>query len=370
MIVTDAWLPQVNGVVRTLATLADALRRAGHVVEIVGPDRFRTLPCPTYPDIRLALFPARPLERLIDRFEPDALHVATEGPLGRAAAHIAKRRRLAFTTAYHTRFPEYVQARTGLPTRFSYAMLRRFHATGAGMFVATESLRAELAQRGFSRSILWSRGVDCAQFPPRLDQRPGPPTFLYVGRVAVEKNIRAFLDLDLPGAKRVVGDGPQLAELRRAYPDVIFSGALHGRALANAYADADVFVFPSLTDTFGLVLLEALACGTPVAAFPVTGPRDVLAHATGHIGALNTDLREAALAALSGDRAACRAHAERFSWEACAATFVAALVPMKGGSPPPRAQGLALAETRRLPAQRARHAAARHARRARMIGRR
>ncbi len=356
MIVTDAWQPQVNGVVRTLATLAETLRRAGHVVEIVGPDRFTTLPCPTYPDIRLALLPERRLERLIDAFEPDALHVATEGPLGRAAAHIAKRRRLAFTTAYHTRFPEYVQARIGLPTRYAYAMLRRFHAAGAGMFVATESLRAELAGRGFSRSILWSRGVDCTQFTPRLTPRADAPCFLYVGRVAVEKNIRAFLDLDLPGTKRVVGDGPQLPELRRDYPDVVFTGALHGAALSAAYADADVFVFPSVTDTFGLVLLEALACGTPVAAFPVTGPRDVLANAEGKIGALDDDLRRAALMALQADRAACRAHAERFSWEACAATFVAALVPMKGGSAPPRGQGLAMAEPRQ-PARHARQAA-------------
>ncbi len=351
LIVTDAWQPQVNGVVRTLATLATHLRAAGHVVEIIGPDRFATLPCPTYPDIRLALLPAGRLERWIDRFEPDALHVATEGPLGMAAARIAKRRRLAFTTAYHTRFPEYVQARTGLPTRFPYAMLRRFHAAGAGMFVATESLRAELAGRGFSRSILWSRGVDCAQFVPRLTPRTGPPVFLSVGRVAVEKNLRAFLDLDLPGTRRVVGDGPQLAELRRDYPGVEFSGALHGAALAQAYAEADVFVFPSRTDTFGLVLLEALACGTPVAAFPVTGPIDVLANASGRVGALDTDLRAAALAALDADRAACRAHAERFSWEACAATFVSALVPMKGGGPPPMPQGLAVAETRRAARQ-------------------
>ncbi len=326
----------------------------GHVVEVVGPDRFRTLPCPTYPDIRLALLPGRRLEKLLDTFEPDALHIATEGPLGLAAAKLARRRRLAFTTAYHTRFPEYVQARTGLPTSLGYAWLRRFHAGGAGMFVATESLRAELKRRGFGRTMLWSRGVDLAQFRPSFHAKNDPPVFLYVGRVAVEKNIRAFLDLTLPGRMRVVGDGPKLSELRRDYPDVDFAGALHGADLARAYAEADVFVFPSRTDTFGLVILEALACGTPVAAFPVTGPLDVFANAQGRIGALDEDLRAACLEAMEADRAACRAHAERFSWAGCAAMFAGALVPMKGGAAPPGLHGYALAEKRVRVARRAR----------------
>jgi glycosyltransferase involved in cell wall biosynthesis len=329
LIVTDAWLPQVNGVVRTLATLQTELTRAGHTVQVVGPEWFRTVPCPTYPDIRLALFPRRRLERIVGDFRPDALHIATEGPLGLAAARLARRRGLAFTTAYHTRFPEYVQARTGLPTRLLYAWLRRFHGGGARMLVATESLRDELAARGFRRIVLWSRGVDLTQFKPSLHAAHTPPVFLYVGRVAVEKNIRAFLDLDLPGDKRVVGDGPLLQQLRREYPAVAFSGALHGAALADSYAAADVFVFPSRTDTFGLVVLEALACGTPVAAYPVTGPKDVFASAVGAIGVLHEDLRTACLGALRANRADCRAHAERFSWSACAATFAAALVRME-----------------------------------------
>lgn len=329
LIVTDAWHPQVNGVVRTLSTLAEELTLTGHVVAVIGPDQFRTLPCPTYPDIRLALRPGPQLERRFDSFAPDALHIATEGPLGIAAAKLARRRGLAFTTAYHTRFPEYVHARIGLPPAILYAWLRRFHGRGAGMFVATETLRTELHRRGFARTMLWSRGVDLDQFTPSLHKCGSPPVFLYVGRVAVEKNIRAFLDLDLPGCKRVVGDGPLLGELRRRYKQVTFSGALHGAALAQSYADADVLVFPSRTDTFGLVLLESLACGTPVAAYPVTGPKDVFATATQPIGALDNDLRHACLAALHADRAACRAHAERFSWSACAAMFAQALVPIQ-----------------------------------------
>ncbi|MDE2198212.1 MAG: glycosyltransferase family 1 protein [Rhodospirillales bacterium] len=335
LIVSDAWLPQVNGVVRTLQTVAAELAALGHTVEIVGPDRFPTLPCPTYPDIRLSLLPRRRLARMIEDFAPDALHIATEGPLGIAARAWARRRGCAFTTAFHTRFPEYVQARTGLPTGPLYAWLRRFHGAGQGMMVATASLRAELADRGFASIRTWSRGVDLEMF------RPAPaeawelprPVFAYVGRVAVEKNIRAFLDLDLPGSKVVVGGGPQLAALRHTYPKVHFTGPRHGPGLARAYAGADVFVFPSRTDTFGLVLLEALACGTPVAAFPVTGPADVLANAAGAIGAVDTDLRAACLAALGADRAACRAHAELFSWRACAESFLGHLVPLGGHDP-------------------------------------
>ena len=329
LIVSDAWRPQVNGVVRTLATVAGELTAMGHVVDVIGPERFRTLPCPTYPDIPLALLPGRRLAQMIAAFAPDALHIATEGPLGIAARRWARKRGAAFTTSFHTKFPEYLQARTGLPPRFAYAWLRRFHNSGAGAMVATESLRAELAARGFMQLRAWTRGVDLAAFrpQPREDFGLPRPLFLCVGRVAVEKNIRAFLDLDLPGSKVVVGDGPQLAQLRRDYPAVRFTGARFGAALARAYAGADVFVFPSLTDTFGLVLLEALACGTPVAAFPVTGPLDVLGRAPGRIGAVDTDLRRAALAACAGDRAACRAHAETYSWRACAELFLSYLVP-------------------------------------------
>lgn len=333
LIVTDAWEPQVNGVVRTLRTVAGELRAAGRSVEVIGPDRFHTMPCPTYPDIRLALLPRRGLRRMIEGFAPDALHIATEGPLGLAARSWALRRGLRFTTAFHTRFPEYVQARTGLPPGLAYAALRRFHNAGSGMMVATESLRRELAARGFRIIRSWSRGVDLDLFRPEPREdwtaRAGlaRPVFACIGRVAVEKNIEAFLALDLPGSKLVVGDGPLLPVLRRRHPKVHFAGALHGAALARAFAGADVFVFPSLTDTFGLVMLEALACGTPVAAFPVTGPKDVLADGQG-IGAIDSDLRRACLRALDGDRAACRAYAERFSWRACAEMFADNLVPL------------------------------------------
>ena len=331
MIVTDAWAPQVNGVVRTLTTVAEELRALGHVVEVIGPDRFRTFPCPTYPDIALSLLPRRRLVRMIEDFCPDALHIATEGPLGLAARSWARRRGMAFTTAFHTRFAEYIHARMRLPVRPIYAWMRRFHGAGSGTMVATASLREDLLRRGFRNIRPWTRGVDLSLFKPepREDWAVPRPVFLYVGRVAVEKNIAAFLDLDLPGSKVVVGGGPQLTTLQRNYPQVLFTGPRYGEALARAYAGADVFVFPSLTDTFGLVILEALACGTPVAAFPVTGPKDVLADAEGKIGAVNADLRLAALEALSADRTACRAHAERFSWRACAEIFLSHLVPLR-----------------------------------------
>lgn len=333
MIVTDAWAPQVNGVVRTLSTVADELRAMGHEVAVIGPDQFRTMPCPTYPDIALSLLPRRRLVRMIEEFNPDALHIATEGPLGMAARSWAKRRGLAFTTAFHTRFAEYINARTHIPTRPIYAWMRRFHHAGKGIMVATDSLGTELRQRGFRNIRPWTRGVDLDLFKPepREDWGLPRPVFLYVGRVAVEKNIGAFLELDLPGSKVVVGSGPQLELLRRSYPGVVFVGPRYGAALARSYAGADVFVFPSLTDTFGLVILEALACGTPVAAYPVTGPRDVMANANGTIGTMNEDLRTAALEALRADRAACRAHAERYSWRACAEIFLSHLVPIRGG---------------------------------------
>lgn len=334
LIVTDAWHPQVNGVVRTLTTVVGELQAMGHVVEVIGPNRFRTVPCPTYPDIALSLFPRRKLVRMIEAFQPEALHISTEGPLGLAARSWALRAGFRFTTAFHTRFAEYLQARTRIPVRPVYAWMRRFHDAGAGTMVATQSLRDELTARGFSHIRPWSRGVDLTLFrpEPREDWPLPRPVFLYVGRVAVEKNIGAFLDLDLPGSKVVVGGGPQLAALQRDYPAVTFTGPRYGEALARAYAGADVFVFPSLTDTFGLVILEALACGTPVAAFPVTGPKDVLAGAVGNVGAVSNDLRQAALDAMHADRAACRAHAERYSWRACAELFLTHLTPMREAS--------------------------------------
>nr|WP_294553939.1 glycosyltransferase family 1 protein [uncultured Rhodopila sp.] len=332
LIITDAWKPQVNGVVRTLTTVVEELRAMGHAVEVIGPDRFHTIPCPTYPDISLSLLPRRRLVRLIEAFRPDALHIATEGPLGLAARRWAKSTGFAFTTAFHTRFAEYIKARTGLPVRPIYAWMRRFHGAGHGTMVATQSLRDELHSRGFRNIRSWSRGVDLDLFKPepREEWDLPRPIFIYIGRVAVEKNIGAFLDLDLPGSKVVVGGGPQLASLRREYPNVTFTGPRYGEALARAYAGADVFVFPSLTDTFGLVLLESLACGTPVAAFPVTGPKDVLTSTAGKIGSVNTDLRAAALDALTADREACRAHAEKYSWRACAEIFLSHLVPLMG----------------------------------------
>jgi len=328
LIVSDAWHPQVNGVVRTLSMVAAELGAQGHVVEVIGPDRFRTAALPTYASIRVALAPGRRLSAMIDAFRPDALHVATEGPLGLAARRWALDRGVAFTTSFHTRFPEYLHARTRMPTAWTYAWLRWFHNAGSAMMVATASLRRELSGRGFSNVRAWTRGVDLARFRPdlRIETAYPRPVFLYVGRVAVEKNLGAFLSLDLPGTKLVVGDGPQRDSLIRDYPAAHFVGERHGAALAQAYAGADVFVFPSLTDTFGLVLLESLASGTPIAAHPVTGPADILDGASPGVGALDDDLQAAALRALGGDRVACRAHAERFSWRACADAFLANLV--------------------------------------------
>ncbi|HKX06567.1 MAG TPA: glycosyltransferase family 1 protein [Stellaceae bacterium] len=327
---SDAWLPQVNGVVRTLTTVVREATAMGHEVRAITPDRFRTVPCPTYPEIRLALLPGRPVARMIDEFDPDAVHIATEGPLGMAARSHCLRRRLAFTTSFHTRFPEYVAARFGVPTRLTYAWLRHFHARASGVMVAAPSVRHELKARGFANIRPWSRGVDADLFDPALrTDFPGipRPIFLMVSRVAVEKNIAAFLELDLPGSKILVGDGPQLAEMKRRFPGVHFMGHHEGHSLARYYASADVFVFPSLTDTFGLVLLEALAAGVPVAAYPVTGPMDVLGDAP--VGHLDTDLRRAALASLTIPREACRAHALKFSWRATAQQFLGNLVPAR-----------------------------------------
>ncbi len=331
LIVSDAWMPQVNGVVRTLRTVAAEMRAMGKDVEVVGPDRFRTMPMPSYPEIPLALFPSKRLARIIEEFQPDALHIATEGPLGMAARAYAKRKKIAFTTAFHTRFAEYLKARTGIPEFLSYAWLRHFHGAGAAVMVATQSLREELSARGFKHVRPWSRGVDLAAFQPEPKENWDlpRPIFAYVGRVAVEKNLRAFLELDLPGSKLVVGDGPQRKALEAACPAAHFAGARFGADLARAYAGADVFVFPSRTDTFGLVVLEALASGLPVAAYPVTGPKDILGESPVPVGALDEDLREACLRALDIDRRACRPFAETYSWRACAERFVDNLVPLR-----------------------------------------
>ncbi|PWR19211.1 glycosyltransferase family 4 protein [Zavarzinia compransoris] len=329
LIVTDAWYPQVNGVVRTLDTVAREASLQGHTVGFVTPDQFRTLPMPTYPEIRLALFPGRRLARLIASFKPDAIHIATEGPLGWAARRLCLKRGLPFTTAYHTRFPEYVQARFRVPAALTFRLMRRFHAPSRGLMVATRSLFQELAGRGFANLRQWSRGVDLERFTPGpkdiLPDLPRP-IFTYVGRLAVEKNIDAFLALDLPGSKLVVGDGPEMARLKAAYPQVHFAGARHGDDLTAHFRAGDVFVFPSRTDTFGLVVLEALACGLPVAAYPVPGPADIL---TPETGALDEDLRSACLRALGLDPAACRAHALSFTWGATAAQFVENIAPFR-----------------------------------------
>lgn len=330
LIVTDAWLPQVNGVVRTLTTMAGMLRAMGDEVEVIGPDRFRSLPMPGYREIRLAMAPRRRLARLVRAYMPCAVHIATEGPLGWAMRALCRRHGWPFTTAFHTKFAEYLQARAGVPAAWSWRLLRRFHAPAQATLAATETLRAELAERGFTAIRPWTRGVDLQRFDPSL--RDGPedpyaglprPIFLCAGRVAIEKNLEAFLGLDLPGSKVVVGSGPALPGLRQRFPTAHFLGWRENGALARCYAAADVFVFPSRTDTFGLVLLEAMASGTPVAAFPVTGPRDVVTDP--RAGVLDTDLRAACLAALRCDRQAARAHAEMFSWEASARQFREAL---------------------------------------------
>ena len=333
-IVTDAWSPQVNGVVRTLTETRRELRRMGHRVRMITPLLFATLPCPTYPEIRLSIFPARKLARLIERFAPDALHIATEGPLGWAARAWALKHGLPFTTAYHTRCPEYIEARSGIPLSWSYAVMRCFHGKAARVMVPTDVVRHDLEAVGFDNAVLWSRGVDVSIFNPtpagdnpRDFLRETRPIFLYVGRVAIEKNVEAFLALDLPGTKWVVGEGPALAELKRKYPKTYFAGVFPQRELARYYAAADVFVFPSKTDTFGLVLLEALACGLPVAAYPVTGPVDVIGGS--EAGALDNDLRAACLRALDMPREAARAHALRFSWAEAARQFAEHLRPVR-----------------------------------------
>lgn len=327
-LVTDAWPPQVNGVVRTLQRTKAELERLGHQIDVISPDQFRTIPCPTYPEIRLALWPRRKLWRQLDALRPGAIHIATEGPLGRAARAWCLKHDLPFTTAYHTRFPEYVAARFAVPLAWTYRFMRRFHAPATRIMVATPSIESELVARGFANISRWSRGVDLDLFHPH-DQAPlglPRPIHLYVGRVAVEKNIGAFLALDLPGSKVVIGDGPQRAALQTQYPDVHFLGAKFGTDLARHVAAADVFVFPSLTDTFGLVMLEALACGLPVAAFPVPGPKDVVRE--GEVGALDWDLAKAVERALALPRAACRPYAQGFSWEAATRQFLANLAPI------------------------------------------
>lgn len=313
-IVTDAWYPQTNGVVTTLTRTGTCLRQMGHDVLFVTPETFKTIPLPTYSEIRLALFPYAKLTRMLDEFVPEAIHIATEGPLGGAARRYCRRRNLKFTTAYHTRFPQYVRMRVPVPISISFAFLRRFHRQAQRTMVPTESVRQELLSRGFDNVVIWTRGVDTEMFRPgdKGFLRAPRPISMFVGRVAVEKNIEAFLELDLPGTKYVVGDGPDLSALRLKYPDVQFIGYKFGDELVRYIAAADVFVFPSRTDTFGLVMLEAMACGIPVAAYPVAGPIDVVQQ--GMTGELDDDLSAAVNRALKLKSEDARDYAEQHSW--------------------------------------------------------
>ena len=342
LIATDAWHPQVNGVVRTLTSLARSAAALGGEVSFLTPDGFPSLAVPSYPGLRVALPNRREIARRIEAASPDAVHIATEGPVGWAVRAYCHRRRLAFTTSYTTRFPEYIAVRSIIPAAVGYAVLRHFHAAAAMTMVATASLRQELGERGFRKLGFWTRGVDTDLFnpdsPARLDLPR--PIFMTMGRVAVEKNLEAFLALDLPGSKVVIGDGPQKAALEHKFPKVKFLGEKTGADLTSHLAAADVFVFPSLTDTFGVVQLEALACGTPVAAFPVTGPLDVIADHP--VGALDHDLRSACLRALGMSRQSCRNFAIERSWENSARQFIGnltALQPSRSLQPARRLAG-------------------------------
>ena len=337
LIATDAWFPQVNGVVRSLDATIRCLLARGHEVEMVTPADFASIPCPTYPEIRLALGCRRKVAERLSAFSPDAIHIATEGPIGWAARSWCRKKHRSFTTCFHTRFPDYAAARTGLPAAAFWPFIRRFHAPARRVMVATPSLAAELTARGIGPVHLWSRGVDLARFgrpagpPPAIADLPRP-ILLSVGRVAVEKNLEAFLSLDTPGTKVVVGDGPALEEYRRRFPDTHFLGKLEGDALVGAYRAADLFVFPSRTDTFGLVNIEALACGLPVAAFPVPGPVDIIGldgcgvhGGTRRIGALDENLEAAIDQALGCDPFDCETEASHYRWSRCTDAFLEGL---------------------------------------------
>ena len=328
LIVTDAWYPQVNGVVRTLDETSKKIKKLGHEVKLITPEGFLTIPCPTYPEIKLSLFPGAKVSSMIRDFNPDCLHISTEGPLGLAARGYASRNGLAFTSAYHTRFPEYVYARTKLPLKITYSFLRWFHNRSELVMVPTEEVKKDLIKHKIGKPKIWSRGVDLDIFKPKKGRRKNKnPILLNVGRVAVEKNLEEFLKIDLPYEKWVVGDGPAFKELKKKYPKVIFHGAKSKEELEYYYNKADVFVFPSKTDTFGLVLLEAMACGLPVAAFPVSGPLDVIGNS--NAGILNSNLKEACKKALLIPRKVPREYAKKFSWESTSKTFESYLVSIR-----------------------------------------
>jgi len=330
-IVTDAWCPQVNGVVRTLQAVRAEMQRMGHDVLVISPDLYGSVPCPTYPEIRLALATPASIGQRIASFGAEAVHLATEGPLCLAARRWCLKRGRPFTTAYHTQFPDYIAQRTGMPAEWFWRYIRWFHAPAEAVLVSTPSIRRTLEEHGVAHVKPWGRGVDLATFtpdapPPSAFAELPRPVQLYVGRVAIEKNLEAYLTGTHPGSKVIVGDGPARGELETRFPDAHFLGALSGRELAGAFAGADVFVFPSRTDTFGLVMIEALACGTPVAAYPVSGPLDVL---TETVGAMRENLDAAVGDALTRNRADCLAHGRSFTWEASARQFLDALVPVE-----------------------------------------
>jgi glycosyltransferase involved in cell wall biosynthesis len=322
VIVTDAWKPQVNGVVTTLGKTRDTAEKLGHQVHVINPSKCRTIPCPTYPEIRLALGAGKHVKKQISDFQPTHIHISTEGPLGLAARKYCIKNNLAFTTSYHTQFPEYIRERFPIPLSLSYKFFRRFHSKATRTMVGTPHQRKILQDRGFKNISLWTRGVDTDVFRPKNKDhlRYSRPIWIYVGRVAVEKNIEAFLSLDLPGTKVVIGDGPATDTLLKKYSDVKFEGYKFGEQLASHIASGDVFVFPSLTDTFGVVMLEAMACGLPVAAFPVTGPRDVVRNGT--TGILNEDLKTAALEALQLNPQDCINQALEYTWEQATLQFI------------------------------------------------
>lgn len=325
-IVTDAWHPQINGVVTTLTRTVQELIKFGYQVKTITPHGFKTIRCPTYPEISLALAGPKTIAKELLAYQPNCVHIATEGPLGWAARSICKKKHFPFSTSYHTRFPEYLRMRLPIPLCLSYKIVRAFHNGAARTMVATKALKQELQSRGFQNIALWSRGVDSDLFKPgeKMLNSSEKPVFMYVGRVAVEKNIEAFLKLDLPGSKYVVGDGPAREVLSRKYPEVCFTGYKTGQELRDLFAAADVFVFPSLSDTFGVVLLEAMASGVPVAAYPVTGPIETVIN--GVNGFLDNDLQRAALMALKVSGESCRKFAKQYSWQACSSQFLSNLI--------------------------------------------
>lgn len=326
-IVTDAWHPQINGVVTTLTQTARTLNSLGYQVDVITPQEFRSIPCPTYPEIALSLTTPKTIEKKLRSLRPDCVHIATEGPLGWAARRVCLKRNFPFSSSYHTKFPEYVRMRWPISLNFLYSVVRRFHSSAAKTMVATKTLKDELTTKGFKNLVHWSRGVNTDLFQPSPGKTGAAahPIFIYLGRVAVEKNIEAFLDLDLPGSKCVVGDGPALESMREKYPEVNFTGYKKGEELARLLAEADVFVFPSKSDTFGVVLLEAMASGLPVAAYPVTGPLETVVN--GVNGYLDEDLQKAALMALKVSPKQCRDYAMGRTWEACTQQFLQNLVP-------------------------------------------